>query len=69
MCCVIGWAPHLLLEQVLSALERPEPVLFVLVLQVLVGRMKVSDQILKTQTDRLDGQIQGGRVSLLTQSV
>lgn len=61
--------PHLLLEQDLSALERSESVLFVLVLQVLIGRLEVSDQILKTQTDRFDGQVEGGCLALLTQSV
>lgn len=40
---------YLFLEEVLSVLQGSEAVLFVLVLQVLVRRLEVANQILQTQ--------------------
>lgn len=67
-----GWGgrtAHLLLEEVLPVLEGPQPVLPVLVLQVLGRRVQVADQVPQAQADRLDGQVHWGRLRLPAQSI
>lgn len=60
---------HLFLEEILPVLQGSQPVLLVLMFQVLIRGMEVADEVLQTQAHRLDGQVNGGCLCFLAESI
>lgn len=60
---------HLFLEEILPILQGSQPVLLVFVFQVLIRGMEVADEVLQTQAHRLDGQVNGGCLGFLAESI